>query len=221
MITKLAYGRIKEVKSMAVGTYEITHEKILESGKKLFLENGYERTNLRELCKGAGITTGAFYRHFEDKEALFAALVAPAIKGLQKRYDTAGDKCFDFVSVENISQLWSVSIDTMAEFIRYIFKNFDAFKLLLHCSDGTKYVDFTDWMIEKEVEDSLKLYEVLEQKNIPFHKLTVKEMHMLYHSYYSCIFETVLHDYTEEEALQCTNTLAKFFTAGWREAHGL
>lgn len=52
MITKLAHGRIKEVKSMAVGTYEITHEKILESGKKLFLENGYERTNLRELCKG-------------------------------------------------------------------------------------------------------------------------------------------------------------------------
>ena len=69
-------------------------------------------------------------------------------------------------------------------------------------------------MVEKEVEDSLKLYEVLEQKNIPFHKLTVKEMHMLYHSYYSCIFETVLHDYTEEEALQCTNTLAKLFTAG-------
>lgn len=84
----------------------------------------------------------------------------------------------------------------MAEFIRYIFKNFDAFKLLLRCSDGTKYVDFTDWMVEKEVEDSLKLYEVLEQKNISFHKLTVKEMHMLYHSYYSCIFETVLHDYT-------------------------
>ena len=131
---------------MAVGTYEITHEKIMESGRSLFLQNGYERTNLRELCKGAGITTGAFYRHFEDKEALFAALVDPAIKGLQEIYDAAGDKCFDFVSVENINQIWSVSIDTMAEFIRYIFKNFDAFKLLLRCSDGTKYVDFTDWM---------------------------------------------------------------------------
>lgn len=89
---------------MAVGTYEITHEKIMESGRTLFLQNGYERTNLRELCKEAGITTGAFYCHFEDKEALFAALVDPAIKGLQKRYDAAGDKCFYFVSVENISQ---------------------------------------------------------------------------------------------------------------------
>ena len=90
---------------VAVGTYEITHEKIMESGRVLFLQNGYERTNLRELCKGAGITTGAFYRHFEDKEALFAALVDPAIKGLQEIYDAAGDKCFDFVSVENIDQI--------------------------------------------------------------------------------------------------------------------
>ena len=68
---------------MAVGTYEITHERIMESGRTLFLKNGYVRTNLRELCKGAVITTGTFYRHFEDKEALFAALVGPAIKGLQ------------------------------------------------------------------------------------------------------------------------------------------
>ncbi|MDO4281630.1 MAG: TetR/AcrR family transcriptional regulator [Peptococcaceae bacterium] len=206
---------------MAVGTYEITHEKILESGRQLFLQNGYERTNLRALCKGAGITTGAFYRHFEDKEALFAALVDPVIKGLKERYEAAGEECFDFGSVENIDQLWTVSIDTMAEVIRYIFAHFDAFKLLLCCSDGTRYVNFNDWMVEKEVEDSLKLYAVMEQKNISFHKLTVKEMHMLYHSYYSCIFETVMHDYTEEEALQCTHTLAKFFTAGWREAHGL
>lgn len=206
---------------MAVGTYEITHEKIMESGRMLFLKNGYERTNLRELCKGAGITTGAYYRHFEDKEALFSALVDPAIKGLQEKYDAAGENCFDFAAVENIDQLWAVSIDAMAELIRYIFNHFDAFKLLLCCSDGTKYINFTDWMVQKEVEDSLKLYDIMEQKNISFRRLSMKEMHMLYHSYYSCIFETVLHDYTEEEALQCTNTLAKFFTAGWREAHGL
>ncbi len=90
MITKLARGRTKEVKYMAVGTYEITHEKVLESGREQFLKNGYERTNLRELCKGAGITTGAYYRHFEDKAALFSALVEPAVNGLRERYDAAG-----------------------------------------------------------------------------------------------------------------------------------
>ena len=34
-------------------------------------------------------------------------------------------------------------------------------------------------------------------------------------------FETVLHDYTKEEAIQTTHTLAEFITAGWRKVHGL
>lgn len=193
----------------------------MESGRALFLQNGYERTNLRALCKGAGITTGAFYRHFRDKEALFAELVEPVVKGLEERYDAAGEDCFDYASVENIEELWTVSIDTMEEFIRYIYDNFKAFKLLLCCSEGTPYVDFTDRMVEKEVEASYKLYDIMDERKISFRKLTLKEMHMLYHSYYSCIFETVLHDYSLEEALQCTGTLATFFTAGWKEAHGL
>ena len=96
---------------MAVGTYETTHEKILESGKQLFLKNGYERTNLRELCKGAGITTGAYYRHFEDKAALFSALVEPAVEGIRKRYDAAGERCFDYISVDNMTDLWNVSVE--------------------------------------------------------------------------------------------------------------
>ncbi len=206
---------------MAVGTYETTHKKILESGMQLFLKNGYERTNLRELCKGAGITTGAYYRHFEDKEALFSALVEPAVAGIQERYNVAESRCFDYLSNSNLTDLWNVSIDTMKEFIEFIFGHFDEFKLLLHCSDGTKYVDFTDWMVEKEVEDTLKVYEALDANGIKYKRLTLKELHMLNHSYYSCIFETVLHDYTKEEALQTTKTLAEFFTAGWRKAHGL
>lgn len=221
MITKLAHGRSKEVKGLAVGTYEITHEKIMESGKKLFLENGYERTNLRELCKGAGITTGAFYRHFEDKAALFSALVEPAVTGLREKYDAAESKSTGYIVSDNMDDLWSISTETMAEFIDYIFKHFDSFKLLLHCADGTKYVDFTDWMVEREVADTFKMYETMETQGISCKHLSKKELHMLYHAYYSCIFETVLHDYQKAEALQCTHTLAEFFTAGWRKAHGL
>ena len=81
---------------MASGTYEATHTRILESGKKMFLRNGYERTNLRDLCGEAGVTTGAFYRHFKDKEALFSALVEPAVNSIQDKYETAADECFHF-----------------------------------------------------------------------------------------------------------------------------
>ena len=120
---------------MAVGTYEITHANILKSGKNLFLKNGYERTNLRELCKDAGITTGAFYRHFEDKASLFSALVEPVVEGLREKYDVAESKSTGYIVSDNMDDLWGISTETMAQFIEYIFEHFDSFKLLLHCAD--------------------------------------------------------------------------------------
>jgi len=35
--------------------YELTHKKILDSGKTNFLNDGYERANLRKICKDAGV----------------------------------------------------------------------------------------------------------------------------------------------------------------------
>lgn len=206
---------------LSSSTYELTHEKIIESGKRLFIEKGYERANLREICKGAGITTGAFYRHFKDKESLFSALVEPAIQGLREKYSIAEDKCFDYILEGSLEKVWNVSAEVLQEFINYMFDHFDCFKLLLQCSDGTKYVNFTDWMVEEEIKDTLKMYDILEEKGIEFNRISMKEIHMIVHSYYSCIFETVLHDYKREEALQCVNTLSTFFSEGWRKIIGL
>ena len=46
---------------MSNGNYQETHERILKSGLAAFLEEGFEKANLRRICKAAGATTGAFY----------------------------------------------------------------------------------------------------------------------------------------------------------------
>ena len=55
--------------------FQQTHEKLLACAKKHFLEFGFERASIREICKDANVTNGAFYNHFADKEALFGSLV--------------------------------------------------------------------------------------------------------------------------------------------------
>ena len=57
--------------------------KILESAKAEFLSKPYEDVSLREICSKAGVTTGALYKRFTNKEALFDALVAPTLKWLR------------------------------------------------------------------------------------------------------------------------------------------
>ncbi len=59
---------VPERRKNVPGDFERTQNAILESAKSNFLACGYERANLRKICKDAGITTGALYRHFPDKK---------------------------------------------------------------------------------------------------------------------------------------------------------
>lgn len=47
-----------------------TERKILYAALELMRERGFDRVSVRDICKAAGITTGAFYHHFPSKEAL-------------------------------------------------------------------------------------------------------------------------------------------------------
>ena len=60
-----------------------TRELLLASAKQEFLEKGYQGASLRSICKNAGVTTGALYFFFQDKEDLFAAIVEPVLEKLK------------------------------------------------------------------------------------------------------------------------------------------
>lgn len=48
-------------------------EKLLEAARKTVRENGYAATSVDALCARAGVTKGAFFHHFNSKEALAVA----------------------------------------------------------------------------------------------------------------------------------------------------
>ena len=60
-----------------------TKRKLQECAMKEFLEKGYMKASLRNICREAGVTTGALYFFFKDKEDLFASLVDEPIRQLQ------------------------------------------------------------------------------------------------------------------------------------------
>lgn len=56
---------------------EETKEAILSAATDEFYECGYEKASLRHICSRAGVTTGAVYCFYENKEDLLANVMIP------------------------------------------------------------------------------------------------------------------------------------------------
>ncbi|OHV80615.1 TetR/AcrR family transcriptional regulator [Ensifer sp. LCM 4579] len=52
-----------------------TRAALLDAARELFVAKGYAETATPEVVAAAGLTRGALYHHFEDKKALFRAVV--------------------------------------------------------------------------------------------------------------------------------------------------
>lgn len=53
---------------------ERTRARLLEAARELIREKGYGRTTLEEVARRAGMTTGAIYGNFKNRDELFIAL---------------------------------------------------------------------------------------------------------------------------------------------------
>lgn len=74
---QLVYANITNV--MNQNDRENSKELIIRAGKQEFLKYGYKGASLRNICKQAGVTTGAFYFQFENKEQLLDEILRPVI----------------------------------------------------------------------------------------------------------------------------------------------
>lgn len=79
----------------------------------------------------AGVTTGAFYKHFTSKEALFEEIIQPHINALINMYNEEFTKYLLNLENIDIEKSWRENFNELDPFINYIFENKRIFDLVL------------------------------------------------------------------------------------------
>jgi AcrR family transcriptional regulator len=74
-VTNQAPGEDGPVEGLRAAHVRDTRQAIMATARELFARNGFQATRTEEIVQRAGLTRGALYHHFRDKEDLFRAVL--------------------------------------------------------------------------------------------------------------------------------------------------
>ena len=194
---------------------EDTEKNILNTARKHFLKDVLSGASLRNIVKDAGLTTGAFYKYYPTKEALFDALTDPYIEHIYQIYDRVVEDFEKLSAKEQTSNMSDTSGDGMDQMIDYIYEHYDNFRLLLKCGDSGKFETFIHNMVDREMRSSLEYVKKMKEDGIEIPIVGESLMHMIYTGFFSTIIQLIEHDIDMETAKRNVHKLREFNTGGW------
>ncbi len=189
--------------------------RLLSCAEEVFLEYGYEKASTNMICKNAGVTTGALFNRYSTKEALFNAVVGPVAEEFKELlYDQK--RSFENLVVDE--QEAEVFTYKTFDFVEYVYTHFNVFKLLLECSQGTRYEKYLEELVELFVDSIRDYMEATNRKALINGKTATPEiLHILTRAYLAGLFEPVLHNMSKSDAREYTDQITYFFSKGWAD----
>ncbi|MDP4093234.1 MAG: TetR/AcrR family transcriptional regulator [Bacillota bacterium] len=124
--------------------------RIIEAATEVFFDTGFIQASTRRIIEKAGVSKGNLYNYFQSKEELFYNIVAPVFNYM--RYvleETFGHGDSETFNPSEINLLANKLCELLSDYRRQ-------FIILLSKSQGTKYEDCKDMLINKLSEHFLK-----------------------------------------------------------------
>lgn len=197
-----------------------TRDRILQAAEIEFLEKGYKAARLRDIAKAAGVTTGALYGYFKNKEELYGALVSDSYWGIQKLY---GEVLKGFRSLDpedQVQVMGDYTVQSVNQMTDYIYDHRQAFRLLLNNSEDTVYCDLIEGLARMDEQATHDFQADTSAAGVTVKPVPPKLEHILTTGLFTMYFELIAHDIPREEAGEYTDCLIEFFNAGYAEIMG-
>lgn len=183
-------------------------QRLLDVAKEEFFEKGYKSASLRNICKKTGVTTGAAYFFFENKEDLFSAVVMPFWGPLcQKLYEHTKEErdIFEKGTVRDTE----IDIAVSKFIVHSFYENRKVATILLDKSVGTRFEKISDQLVELIQSEFIVNVDVMNIKIDPW------IINWFSHIVVDSFIRTLLYFDTEEEAMPRILLVVKIIQNIW------
>lgn len=183
-----------------------TRDKIIASGKQMFLKKGFKSAPLRKIVAEAGYTQGAFYGYFNTKEDLFYAIVDDFINKTLTMLNQVIEDINNLPTKKRLLSMNECFIKRLPQIVSHLANHKDELKLVLLCSQGTKYENILTVLANRNIKYLKKYLKVNSyQENL---------INILINSYFSILGKIILEHKNEDEMLKLMRDIHTIFNKG-------
>ena len=192
-----------------------TKNHLLLCAKEEFMQKGFMKASLRNICKQAGVTTGALYFFFKDKDDLFCNVVGNMLNHL----DVVLKEHLSFEAEEmNTGKAAehdeNSDFESAARIVHELYQYRDEVLLILTKSQGSSMEAMPDQFVDLMDEHNVFACEAM-CKAFEVPMVDRKVVHWMSHSQIDMFIFMVTHIENEEEALAFADKAMKYLVAGW------
>ena len=193
-----------------------TREKILNAAKREFLEKGFAGTNVRAAAQRAGVTTGALYNLFKNKDGIFEALVGGVFNEFLNilAYNDVFEARELDMKAGDLSEITEMSQRRFLRMIDFFYANWDAMKLLVCCAKGSSFEHIFHKAIDLTEKETLRL---LTMDGVKMSRRIKFFIHVMVTSHFENLKEIFYHDLTKSEAAEYVLDFNVYHCGGWKQ----
>ncbi|UTC67326.1 MULTISPECIES: TetR/AcrR family transcriptional regulator [unclassified Treponema] len=192
-----------------------TGAKILIAAKEEFFEKGFMGASVRSIANRAGLTTGAIYNLFKNKNGIFKALIQNVFEAMMKSltHNPPPSEIEYNMKTSDLSVIIEVSRKRFLYMIDFFFENRDEMKLLVCCARGSSYEYMFDEAVKVMEKETIRW---LEYDGVKITKRVKFFIHVMASSHFENLKEIFYHDLTKKEAIDYAMDFNTYHCAGWK-----
>ena len=185
---------------------------IAQAAYKELLTCGFQKALLHKIAENAGVTTGAIYTRYQNKDALFVSLLQGFFKTMEELFSPAEqeyERARKSARAEDIIRAINVEEGI---YFRLLTEHYDDCTLFFSRSDGSSVERMLKELMERKTKQTIDFFTEV------YGKAPNEDAIRLLMGSQFWYFRQLLDEHLEENQMfACLRSILDFFNAGWRQ----
>lgn len=185
---------------------------IIKAAYEEFLSCGFQKASLHKIAQKAGVTTGAIYTRYKNKDALFISLLQGFFETMNEIFAPAAEEYERARKSARTEDIIRAINKEESIYFRLLTEHYDDCTLFFSRSDGSSVETILKELMDRKTKQTVDFFSEV------YDKAPNEDAIRLLMGSQFWYFKQLLDEHLEEDKMfACLRSILDFFNAGWRQ----